>query len=559
MVKPPNFELKEYTENGIKRKRLIIFSTPERNMCYVFLYNKQRQYFYCGRCSSKKGNMVPRADIVSNINGEHVTLRHNTHVCQPIVYLPDMYEDLIIVKEPDFKIIKHEYRGKLSSKIIVYEAEERGVCHEYIYSNSKKTYYCSSCWSKYKLFITVKLLNTDGEEPCLQLSRKIHQCLHNPVPVIKEEDTMDVTQTYQSNMSRNVKVKSENKKELPPNSNQVEKFEIKTVFRGKTTKQHLILFDENDPNLVYTSCYSDRRKSYICSRCSNLHKKYVWTKVKNAVDGSQYLQHGYQKHVCKPENYQQISRNSNGVRSKPRVAVKREIMDDVKPKIVKHDAFQISTRSRTRALKVFSSPDKTTGYSFYYSSKYSKYICNGCLKLKKNTSAQYYEAAEGNDYVMLFEDHVCQPATFESDLGRTVKMEKEENDRQSSDNIVPQIPSKIGARKKIGTSEPKAVLRVPDFKFEYFRGKNNAQRCRVVVFDSNDRNLCFLYFYDPKTKNYACDECLKLNQLVTVKKCGKNGVHYLQVNHGDHVCKPIPIASSDTIPAPNVKAEPESD
>lgn len=74
-------------------KRLLLFSSPEKSHCYEFYYNQFKDSYACKECNAEKRTVSVKV-VKSDDGTEEIKFGQGQHICQPIEYLPDKYQEM---------------------------------------------------------------------------------------------------------------------------------------------------------------------------------------------------------------------------------------------------------------------------------------------------------------------------------------------------------------------------------------------------------------------------------------------------------------------------------
>uniref|UniRef100_A0A914PDE7 Uncharacterized protein n=1 Tax=Panagrolaimus davidi TaxID=227884 RepID=A0A914PDE7_9BILA len=168
------FDFVEFLRHGKPRKKLLIFTSPERTHCYEFLSHRTSRKYRCLECSSQEQDTVIYATI--HFNGSK-TYDFNTveHVCEPIEYLPENYQTSLIIKSPNFEFVKHERNGEMYPYLIIFDSGDRSMCYKFGFVCKNKIFYCIDCRHHHNIFITARYIQHGGEN-AVEFNRLDHLC-----------------------------------------------------------------------------------------------------------------------------------------------------------------------------------------------------------------------------------------------------------------------------------------------------------------------------------------------------------------------------------------------
>uniref|UniRef100_A0A914Q9B9 J domain-containing protein n=1 Tax=Panagrolaimus davidi TaxID=227884 RepID=A0A914Q9B9_9BILA len=161
--------------------------------------------------------------------------------------------------------------------------------------------------------------------------------------------------------------------------------------------------------------------------------------------------------------------------------------------IIEADGYELRQRiSGTTAILVFDFKDPSKCYHFHHHGK-GVYYCTKCQREKHNCNASVGEKSNGEQYIKMKNDHVCEPIDYYDDETVTIT------------------------------------------NFEEYKSENGQE---LFIFDGDDRTNFYQYYY-LKTKNcYICSRCQnnggKMTQAIINPKTGELEVETF------HQCEPQP-------------------
>ena len=171
----PNYELFEFTRRGEESKRLIVFASDDRKLCYEFYGSSTTpDKFTCSKCAIANFSLI--VYLRNDQNGiECVSLAKKQHVCEPIKYEPGSYVDSGIIKKPNFKLVEPCKANSWKRRIFIFHPTNRKLSYKYGFNQEAKCFYCNVCRKQGK-FVTAKLIENENEEPYLELNDIKHVC-----------------------------------------------------------------------------------------------------------------------------------------------------------------------------------------------------------------------------------------------------------------------------------------------------------------------------------------------------------------------------------------------
>ena len=358
IIKPPSYELKEFVDKGSQKKRLVIFTSAERNMCYIYNFYKCENKYVCRNCN-RKGKKDVRAKQLFDADGS-IQLSLTSHVCDPVEYNPDEFKDIVpeIVNSPHFEEIMVNYRGKLYPRLFLFSSEN--LCCQYGWHPQNKYYFCGDCEKNFNKYVYANVIKNANGEKHVELCEKDHRCQgrryrrdeNNELylilphslrevridrspeesPVSSSSNGLLVNQIPRNPVPASKPASSSNNNSIVPvpqipikveEDNEDDeatedepgilmdeypmvksaRFRIETFIGdvGAETKR-LVVFDNANPNLAYTYHPGDAdTDTFVCNGCSALSApQNVWAKLKRNGNGDEVLQLGPDEHACKP-------------------------------------------------------------------------------------------------------------------------------------------------------------------------------------------------------------------------------------------------------------------
>uniref|UniRef100_A0AC34FK75 Uncharacterized protein n=1 Tax=Panagrolaimus sp. ES5 TaxID=591445 RepID=A0AC34FK75_9BILA len=216
-----------------------------------------------------------------------------------------------------------------------------------------------------------------------------------------------------------------------------------------------------------------------------------------------------------------ISNDNDTVAEPPNKILKENDFDDTIPikKILYSSSFHLSDDKTPpgidNKLHVYSSCDKKSWYEFMRDGDKDLYFCNGCQNNGKLIEAEIH-LYEGEYFVTVDDvEHICkeltQPPnneTIEESVLGTISHECTEN-------------AKFEFRRKTGNDE--------DYP-------------NLIIFDENDKEMCYLYDYEEKKKVFHCGSCQSMGNFVEAKISSSENVKNI-IENGVHICSSVPYST----------------
>uniref|UniRef100_A0AC34GQ35 Uncharacterized protein n=1 Tax=Panagrolaimus sp. ES5 TaxID=591445 RepID=A0AC34GQ35_9BILA len=177
IIRKPDFELHEQNICGSIKKKLFIYTSKELKMGYKFAYYEAKNttpYFYCVKCKNENHTVFAQI-LMDNEKNEYISVKDKKHICEPIEYSSDEYENRKIVKAPRYQLIQRNFRNRIMERLIVFTDDELKMCYEY--TKSKNSYKCNICIYNYKHSVFAKLIKAeDGSMEYIELGPNEHKC-----------------------------------------------------------------------------------------------------------------------------------------------------------------------------------------------------------------------------------------------------------------------------------------------------------------------------------------------------------------------------------------------
>uniref|UniRef100_A0A914P0D1 Uncharacterized protein n=1 Tax=Panagrolaimus davidi TaxID=227884 RepID=A0A914P0D1_9BILA len=258
-----------------------------------------------------------------------------------------------------------------------------------------------------------------------------------------------------------------------------------------TSGKALIIFNPNDKTQCHEFRWRNCHKLFYCSKCD------ATVKVGSAANGNEFIEVFKQNHECQyhPYDREKYYKFKNFVVA-PNFEIQNEIIGGKQRKI----------------LVIFDQNEKTKCY--IYTLKKELYYCKKCWMQRITVSAKLQQNSDGENYIVLSnKKHVCEPEKY-----------------QMNDDI---------------------ILRHPNFKI---MEETSNGIPKLFIFDSRDKNLCFVFSQVNANKHCNRYECCRCNNILN-NKCeknagsnevffiylckNKNGEYFIQMkNNQKHLCKP---------------------
>uniref|UniRef100_A0A914Q5K3 Uncharacterized protein n=1 Tax=Panagrolaimus davidi TaxID=227884 RepID=A0A914Q5K3_9BILA len=572
---------------GIQR-RLIIFTTAEKEMCYE--YTCKNQIYFCCQCRKQRRRITAIMGYDDEKNEEYVKLINKEHFCKPLPYDPEKYTKIITLKKPGYQFLDN--CSTLTRRILyIFHPNNRNLCYKYLWRTLEGKFYCHGCHVKKKA-TAAEIFNENKENEFIRLLHTDHICEY-----INYEPEK-YTSCY------NFVTKPD--------------FEIQTKISNGNKK--LIIFDKNDRSLCYI--YFDSKRGFRCTKCHEMNKT-VFTKLCQNSEGEEYVILSNAPHVCTPQKYipqpksiilrppdielilskegqkmlyiytsndrsqcylfKPVRKNedrlkcngcSNLLNNRHRKRKSDEIVDG---KVVlaylfkdgnsadkyyvrmKADQKHLCKPQKTSATKVpepitiqsdeyflfkqklkkkellylgiYMKDDKKLCYKYCYESKSKLFVCNACGNSKNRVriTAKLQQNSEGNEFILASGvKHICKPikvSTIEQMKGITIL---EKSGLSFDENV-----------KKKKSTEEKRILKLPNF--ELHRSVTGIKDGKLVVFKEDDKNQCYNYFFNKHDNCFLCAKCLKMKNRVRadLRIDEETSEKFVELGKNEHCCDPV--------------------
>uniref|UniRef100_A0AC34GVI0 Uncharacterized protein n=1 Tax=Panagrolaimus sp. ES5 TaxID=591445 RepID=A0AC34GVI0_9BILA len=567
IIRSPQFKV---VENDDKKKQLFIFiSDKNHNQCYKFkpAYKHPNRY-NCNGCinfSNNTGKSKSTENIVycflkeEGKQQQYILMpAEQKHQCQP--QKCERQKKLPTIQSNDYFFFQQIEKLHLA----IFHPKNRNLCYKYDPEN--RQFICKSCTNR-RVRVTARIQqNSDGTK-CAVLSEKKHVCTAIKVSSIQRQHDVTLLEKMDFNSDQKSKQKrivDESKLVRLPN------YELQRSRTG-VKDGTLLVFKDDDRSLCYEYCLYKKENVFICGKCK---RKGVCVRAHVHIDetsGENCIALGKNNHICEPSKYQP-EKNTNEIQN-----------------------FMIFNRenekSKPMKLVIFTSASKELCYEFVCKSQAIGLVCRSCFLLKKSVSAKILKNANGQDVVQLSRgEHICQPKEFFLEEFQPKIISKPHfllfsnhngNSRliifdekregfcfvylNKSDKAVyfctvcdaekhKYVSAKlINGGENVEISPAQHLCESIKFDSEkydvpiiisqnfvllhdYFTGESSS---KLTIFDSNDFNFGYNFFYDKTRDLFYCRQCRasKPKKNVFAKLLvDENGKHSVELKH-QHICE----------------------
>uniref|UniRef100_A0A914P2Z0 Uncharacterized protein n=1 Tax=Panagrolaimus davidi TaxID=227884 RepID=A0A914P2Z0_9BILA len=277
----------------------------------------------------------------------------------------------------------------------------------------------------------------------------------------------------------------------------------------------VFVFDSADKSLCHIfSKFTGEKNRYQCLGCRECLQKSkgIFTIYLCKDENGEYFvqMKNNQKHVCQPRKYE---------------PEKYEATKCEKYFYYRNEKFPNSVN-----VAIFDSNDSTFCYPFSYQKALNNFRCSNCRKLKKKYSITFPKIDENGKEYFIHDPkkHICKPIKISSiqKTSKFILLERKD----------------IVFNEKANTKEAKIddtrILKLPNFEFR--QSKNGKHDGKLVIFDTNDKSLCYEYYFVTRIKCFICLNCQKKKHRVTAKVHLNNETNekFIELSNDEHVCEP---------------------
>uniref|UniRef100_A0A914R3N6 Uncharacterized protein n=1 Tax=Panagrolaimus davidi TaxID=227884 RepID=A0A914R3N6_9BILA len=168
-----DFDIVRYFNDGKSHKKLLVFASNERKQCYEYVFVKTPlSYYGCNKCFAQK--KVIKIKTETHEDGSR-TFDFDTdkHICEPIEYLPENYQSLII-DSSNFKFEKRPVKGKIHPLLIIFASDDKNMCYKFGFDTCHNMFFCYECKKQYRNF-TARFIQYE-EKTAIEVNRLEHIC-----------------------------------------------------------------------------------------------------------------------------------------------------------------------------------------------------------------------------------------------------------------------------------------------------------------------------------------------------------------------------------------------
>uniref|UniRef100_A0A914PRA3 Uncharacterized protein n=1 Tax=Panagrolaimus davidi TaxID=227884 RepID=A0A914PRA3_9BILA len=486
IIRKPNYEILENC-NTKSGKVLIILNPNNQRQCHEYRWKNCKKAFRCLSC-----------DLTVNIQNasketEYIELFQLNHGCEYRQFNREKYFKFKnFVLSPNFEIQTEMIGEREKKSLIIFDENDKTKCYIYSFRIFDKLYKCINC-EKQNVNVSAKMeQNSDGENYII-LSNAKHVC-----EMVK----------YEPQKSSDIILRAPNIHVMEKTSNGTPK---------------VFIFDSADNSLCYVfSKFTSEKNRYQCLECKECLQK---TKgifiiyLRKDENGEYFVQmKNNQKHVCHPRKYE------------PEKYETKESQN-----VYEYFFYRRKTLQKSINVAIIDSSNSTLCYPFLYQKASDNFRCSNCSKLKKNYVTTLLKTDEnGKEYFIHdFQKHNCKPIKVSS-VQNTYKFQRLEK----KDIVFKEKEMKI---------DESRILKLPNFEFH--PSKNGKPDGKLVVFDTNDKSLCYEYYFLTQKKCFICLNCERKKHRVTAKLHLNNETNekFLELSEKQHVCEPIKDEFADKI------------
>uniref|UniRef100_A0A914QY86 Uncharacterized protein n=1 Tax=Panagrolaimus davidi TaxID=227884 RepID=A0A914QY86_9BILA len=477
-IRKPNYEILENcnTKTG---KVLIVFNANNRNECHEFRFLNREKAYYCLDCRA-------RAKVQNaSMENEFIEFFKFNHGCEYRQFNREKYFKFKNFVSPGNFEIQTEMFGEREKKsLIIFDENDRTKCYIYSFRLSKKIFICFNC-EKQNVIVSAKLQqNCDGENYFI-LSKNEHVC-----EMVK----------YEPQKMNDIILRAPNIKVMEKTSNGIPK---------------VFVFDSADKSLCHIfSKFTYEKNRYECLGCKEKTKGLFTIYLCNDENGEYFVRmKNNQKHICQLRKYE------------PEKYAITEIS-----RIDTYFFYRKNSMPNSINVAIFDSNDSTFCYPFFYQKSTNNFHCSNCLKLKKSYVIAFPKIDENNKEYFIHhpKKHICKPKRISSiqKTSKFILLERKDIVFKEKENT-----------KEVKIDETR-ILKLPNFEFRH--GKHGTPEGKLVIFDTNDKSLCYEYYFVIRDKYFICGNCETKKHRVTAKVHLNNETNekFLELSKNEHICEP---------------------
>uniref|UniRef100_A0A914PJK9 Uncharacterized protein n=1 Tax=Panagrolaimus davidi TaxID=227884 RepID=A0A914PJK9_9BILA len=266
---------------------------------------------------------------------------------------------------------------------------------------------------------------------------------------------------------------------------------IEEKVMGKSQTK-LLVFTSKDQKFCYKFKFKKKTSVFSCIKCIT-QKQYIRASLLKDEEENEFLAVRNKKHLCEPIEYLQT--------------------DFEEKKIVKLPNYKIiekrNEKSLVKNLIIFDENDKNLYYEYTWTIRRNKtgfFRCSRCKKMEINVQANLlYNEEYGGEYIELGKNlHKCKPKQY--------------------------IPEELSPK----------IIYLPNFEERTVLNRGGVEKKVLIIFDSNDKNLCYFYDFYKSYGYFVCSGCIILKKNVSAKLfTNESDEKYVQLSTSkQHICQP---------------------
>uniref|UniRef100_A0A914Q1Y3 Uncharacterized protein n=1 Tax=Panagrolaimus davidi TaxID=227884 RepID=A0A914Q1Y3_9BILA len=165
-----DFDIVEYLHDGKLDRKLLVFTSKERKQCYEYMFVVH--FCRCIKCFVQK-KVIKIKPTIHDDGSRTFDFNTEKHICEPIEYLPENYQSLII-KPSNFKFVQRLTNGKMHPLLIIFDIKDKNMCYRFGFESHHNFFLCYGCKIQGQKFFA-RFIQYEGQT-VVELSRFQHIC-----------------------------------------------------------------------------------------------------------------------------------------------------------------------------------------------------------------------------------------------------------------------------------------------------------------------------------------------------------------------------------------------